>query len=85
MYRVKQKKSTKLKIESKTFLLSCVLYTNAEAYQEPSLTSKTYISAKTAKGLQSLYISDVWPNGSKYMLGNSSKKIPYVQAKTKED
>ena len=36
-----------LKIELKTLLLSCAIYTNVRAHGEPTQISKTEISAKT--------------------------------------
>ena len=54
--QVKQKNATRLKIELKTLLLSCIIYINAEAYYKPRLTSKTEIFGKVAKVLQLLII-----------------------------
>ena len=52
MHKVKQRKTKKLKIELKTLLLNCIVYNNAEAYEEASQMSKTVISAKTINTLQ---------------------------------
>ena len=37
-------------------LLGYIMYTNAETYSEPRQLSKTKISAKTTKDLQSLFV-----------------------------
>ena len=48
MYKINQNKVTKLKTELRTLLLSCIIYTNQEAYEELSQISKMENSTKTA-------------------------------------
>ena len=47
MYKQKQNKAKNFKNWIKNTLLSCAIYTNVRAHEEPTQISKTAISAKT--------------------------------------
>ena len=65
----------KVKNLIKVLLLSYIIYTNAKAYKEPRQTSKTEISAKTAKDLQSLFVFAKTPSQKSGRAPNTCHKI----------